>query len=420
MKLRPKSSGLLLNLLLTLICAVVALVGVEVAYRVYRQVHVAYKASISAPSYSVFNEPLWEYNREFGYSYIPTEAAIEVLVKDGYPVQYHEYWANEMGNRNRIKGAIKGAYEEADLKLLVFGDSFTAQQHNRLTWPDLLQDKLGERLGKKVNVINFGRGGYPVLQMFDLASAKLKEFNPDLIIIAFITAESNTARRWITPYYINGEKQFCSTTEPSQKAYLTRKASTTIFNSSVTKEWCDSMLASPNPDDPLLAELNDQSRRLNLAKAARINFTSFSTSLLFNMIVHGNPLPGCIEIADYQLWTPSSRLAISDFASDPRFAQNVVILNQSNVPYYLIQLPTHEELAQKKYTPNEQQKLLLQSLEKLTDKKIISLLEHGSAIDNFEHLFLHPETLFSHPSYQGLEFFAEAISEMLITKGCVP
>ena len=411
MKLRPKSSGLLLNLLLTLICAVVALVGVEVAYRVYRQVHVAYKASISAPSYSVFNEPLREYNREFGYSYIPTETAIEVLVKDGYPVRYHEYWANEMGNRNRIKGAIKGAYEEADLKILVFGDSFTAQQHNGLTWPDLLQDKLGERLGKKVNVINFGRGGYAVMQMFDLASAKLEEFNPDLIIIAFITAESNAARQWITPYYINGEKQFFNATEPSQKAYLTGKALTTIFNSSVTKEWCDSMLASPNPDDPLLAELNDQFRRLKLAKATGINFSSLSTSFLFNMIVHGNPL--C------HLRTPNYRLAISDFASDPRFAQNVVILNQSNVPYYLIQLPTYEELAQKKYMPNEQQKLLLQSLQEITDKKIISLLEYGSAIDNLEHLFLLPGFL-AHPSYQGLEFFAEAISEMLITKGCVP
>ena len=172
------------------------------------------------------------------------------------------------------------------------------------------------------------------------------------------------------------------------------------------------MLASPNPDDPLLVELNDQFGRLRLAKATRINFSSLSTSFMFNLVVHGNPLR--------HLRTPSYRLAISDFASDPRFAQNMVILNQSNVPYCLIQLPIHEELVQKKHMPDEQQELLLQSLEKLTGKKIISLLERGSAIDNFEHLFTHPETLFSHPSYQGLEFFAEAISEMLITKGCVP
>ena len=412
MKLRPKSSGLLLNLLLTLICAVVALVGVEVVYRVYRQVHVAYKASAPAPSYWVFSKPMWEYNREFGYSYIPNQTAIEVLVKDGYPVQYREYLTNEMGNRNRAKGASEGAYEETDLNILVFGGSFTAEQHNGVTWPDLLQDKLGERLGEKVNVVNFSIGGYPIIQMFDLASAKLEEFNPDLIIIAFITAESNAARQWITPYYINGEKQFFNATEPSQKAYLTGKALTTIFNSSVTKEWCDSMLASPNPDDPLLVELNDQFGRLRLAKATRINFSSLSTSFMFNLVVHGNPLR--------HLRTPSYRLAISDFASDPRFAQNMVILNQSNVPYCLIQLPTHEELVQKKYMPDEQQELLLQSLEKLTGKKIVSLLERGSAIDNFEHLFTHPETLFSHPSYQGLEFFAEAISEILITKGCVP
>jgi len=75
----------------------------------------------------------------------------------------------------------------------VFGDSWAAFQQENRNWPLFLQDVLEARLGKKVHVVNFGRDGYGILQMFDLAATKIVEWKPDLVLFTFITDDLSRA-----------------------------------------------------------------------------------------------------------------------------------------------------------------------------------------------------------------------------------
>jgi lysophospholipase L1-like esterase len=402
MRPRSKKSVPVLELTLTFFSILLTLVSVELVYRVYLSVGVSQKTD----DYLVFDDWITEYNREFGYSYVANRSFIRVYVKNGYPVMCNEITINELGNIDKIIGV----YEEADLKILVFGVSFTANTyHNGPTWPDLLQDKLGASLSKKVNVVNFGRDAYGVLQMFDLASVKVEQFKPDLVVVAFITDDLSRARIWNTVKYINGEKRAFTLMEPSEKVDPRTSPELAMLNPLVTKEWCESMLASPKEDDPLLEKLNDQFRRLKKEKDP-VDFTSLSTSFLFNKIVHGNPFHNLTKLSRIPLHT------LHSFDMDSRFVENVASLNRSNIPYYLVHLPRYEELKAKRYILNDKQEALLQSLQELTGQEVISLMEYydTSSTDNLENLFAFPYD--AHPSLRGLEFYAEATSEALINR----
>lgn len=49
-------------------------------------------------------------------------------------------------------------YENADIKILVFGDSFS-EWNQEATWPDLMQRHLEAQLGRKVGVLDFALAG---------------------------------------------------------------------------------------------------------------------------------------------------------------------------------------------------------------------------------------------------------------------
>ncbi len=384
------------------------LISIEIVYRLYLnfKINESQKAELpeSELNYWAFDEPVTEYDREFGYSYVPNRSFVMVRVLKGYPVMCNEITINKLGNTNRNNGG----FAEADLNILVFGDSFTANiHHNGHTWPDLLQDKLEAGLSRKVNIVNFGRSGYGVLQMFDLVNAKVKEFKPDLVIVAFITNDLTRARFWRAVSYVNGEKQWLASSKP--QVNLKTSVPVAVLNPLMTKEWCESRLASYEKDDPLLRDLNEQFRRLKQKHLSAVTFTSFSTSFLFDRIIYGDPF--------YDFTEPSiiPRLTIDSFDMDAKFTQNVTSLNQSNIPYLIVHIPKHQELRAKRYILNDQQEALLQSLRELTDKEVISLLDDDAISiddDGLDNLFLLPYDV--HPSLQGLEFIAENVGRVLI------
>ena len=315
---------------------------------------------------------------------------------------------NELGNTNRIKGN----YEDATVKILVFGDSFTANTDlNGITWPDLLQDELEAKLNQDVNVVNFARGAYGILQMFDLARTKIEELEPDLVIFAFITSDLIRARFWSTVNFINGEKRDLVMPEPSEEADLKKAVDASVVNSMITREWCEHMLVALDKDDALLKALNEEFIERRREYSDPVEFTSLSTSFLFNRIVYNDPFRGFI---------PSliPRLYENSYAADSRFIENVNHINQSNIPYYIIHLPTYEDLKAGEYELSEQQQSLFESFQEVTGKQIIDFFDYALSYDSnnvedLERLFMSPYDL--HPSLQGIRFYAEVVSEILIT-----
>ncbi|HJX23445.1 MAG TPA: SGNH/GDSL hydrolase family protein [Candidatus Bathyarchaeia archaeon] len=385
----------------------------EIAYRLYlmqkRSVAKDSEFMQDALNYSAVDDVLTEFNLEFGYSYVANRSNNRVLVHNGYPVMCTQATINGLGNTNRVEGN----YEDATVKILVFGDSFTANTDlNGITWPDLLQDELEAKFNQDINVVNFGRGAYGVLQMFDLARPKIEELEPDLVIFAFISSDLVRARFWRTATLIDGEERDFVMAEPSEQANLEESIDATVVNSMITREWCEDMLVTLDRDDALINALNEEFIQRRREYADPVEFNSLSTSFLFNRIVHNDPFRGFMG--------PSliPRLSESSYAADSRFIGNVNHINESNIPYVLIHLPTYEDLKAGEYELSEQEQSLFESFQEVTGKQIINFIEYASShdsnnLEDLEKLFLSPYD--RHPSLQGIRFYAEVVSEILIT-----
>jgi hypothetical protein len=411
--MRPKLRNLIINSSLVLISTLFTIAFAETAYRLYLMQRASVgKESESmedALSYSAVDDVVTEFNREFGYSYVPNKSNNGVLVHNGYPVLCTQATINELGNTNRIKGD----YKDATLKILVFGDSFTANTNlNGITWTDLLQDELEAKLHQDVNVMNFGRGAYGILQMFDLARAKVEELKPDLVVFAFITSDLVRGRFWRSVNFINGEKREFVMAEPAEQADLKKSIDATLVNSMITREWCEHMLAASDRDDALLRALNHQFVQRRREYGDPIEFNSLSTSFLFNRIAYSDPFHGFMKPALIP------RLSEDSYAGDSRFIENVNYMNQSNVPYYTIHLPTYEDLKTGEYEVDEQEQSLLESFQEVTGKQIVNFTDYAPSRDtnnpeDLEQLFMSPYD--RHPSLPGIRFYAEGVSEILIT-----
>ncbi|MBO6784884.1 MAG: SGNH/GDSL hydrolase family protein, partial [Alphaproteobacteria bacterium] len=161
------------SIVLTLVGLLVGIAAAEAAYRAWLFDQETDRFRISAedrPNVWFFETTRWHFNAEHGFEYGP-ETVYGGSIVDGLVRSCWSWPANERGNM----GLIEGDYETADLKVLVFGDSFTAQvdtgvDPRGVTWPDYFQRSLAERTGRSVHVVNFGRDGYGILQMADLAA----------------------------------------------------------------------------------------------------------------------------------------------------------------------------------------------------------------------------------------------------------
>ena len=126
-----------------------------------------------------------------------------------------------------------------------------------MTWPNYLQDMLEEETGASVHVVNFGRDAYGVLQMFDLASAKIAEWRPDLAVIAFITDDLTRDRFWRTTTILDGRERIMTSMIPAQNQDWDIATDAYLLQSDATSEWCHHALDSGAVDDPIVLELEE-------------------------------------------------------------------------------------------------------------------------------------------------------------------
>jgi hypothetical protein len=124
--MKSKHKNLIIYFSLMLLSIISTSAFSEIAYRFY----LMQKYSVGngpefteeALKYSAVDDVLTVFNLEFGYSYVANKSNNKVLIHNGYPVMCTQATINELGNTNRIKGN----YKDATVKILVFGDSFTA------------------------------------------------------------------------------------------------------------------------------------------------------------------------------------------------------------------------------------------------------------------------------------------------------
>ena len=122
------------------------------------------------PPIEVYNRSLWKFDLDEGYQYVREDVDWTRIEHDVVSDCARLNPVNAMGG----SGLIEGDYASADLKIAVFGDSFTwFSSPENLTWTNYLQRDLQRLIGRTVHVLNFARDGMGLMRMFDLAATRL-------------------------------------------------------------------------------------------------------------------------------------------------------------------------------------------------------------------------------------------------------
>jgi hypothetical protein len=376
-------------------------------------------ADSSLPSFGVLDKSLWEFDRRFGYVYPPGRSVGLTLLDRGKVVGCRRL---PPVNREGNIGDIKGDYAAADLKVVVFGDSFTATQDSGVTWPNVLQDRLSDRLHRKVRVVNFGRDGYSLLQMFDLAAVKVPEWKPDLVIVAFITDDLNRARFWRTAIDVAGEERVLTTIDPTPNPRLDRAADTFILDRKATFDWCNRMRQS-GARDSIVEEIEARYRDALLRSAAQPAGLSNRPSLftlrhayLYDRIRYGDAFH---SIRTRFGPSQNPRITYDDYRVDGRLAEAIRLLAASHIPYVIVHLPYYPELRKgREYVLQPQQSNLLKSLEQVTEHRVIGLRDlMPLPRDRLDTMNMSATNF--HPSLFGMRLYGAGVAEALIRRGLV-
>ncbi|MFZ5867685.1 MAG: SGNH/GDSL hydrolase family protein [Thermodesulfobacteriota bacterium] len=389
-----------------------ALICGEVAYRVCLY-HIARDRFVrpQTGALKVFSRPFWRYHEEFGFEYPRDEKQPGATIIDS---QVFDCWEWGITNSQGNVGEIRGDYESADLKILVFGDSFTNTSYKGKTWPSLLQLKLGERLGCDVNVVNFARDGTGILQMFDLAAAMIPEWKPDLAIIAFITNDLARVRSWRTVTKVDGLWRYLASPVPGPNPDPLICYDTGLYHPEATAEWCRRMKAS-RVRDRVIEEIEQSYQKGVGASGKRTaDILNLRHSYLYAKLRYGDPFfgfPGAFQFPSVQY---------NSYAEDARFMDGLRRIKETHVPVVLVHLAYYPEFkAGKEYVLNRTEEKLLRSLVEITAHPIFETMSYiSSPVESPERYIKSTHNL--HPSLDGLHMYSDVVLGVLIEENLIP
>lgn len=392
---------------IALVFACMALVS-ELVYRAYLYQKAQDRFVRKSPGpLTVYGEPFWIYDEQFGYRYPNGEPVPIATIHEGRVVDCSEL---RIANRQGNIGDIIGEYEKADVRILVFGDSFTATSHNGVTWPNILQQKLTERLGCVAHVVNFARDGAGLLQMFDMAAAKMSELKPDLAIIAFITNDLQRTRFWRTVTKVDGIWRYLVSPFPTPDPDPLSSYDTALYHPEATREWCRQMKETGQRDRVIHEIEQAYQKGVSVGGTRAADILALNHSYLLAAVRYRDPFYGLPGFFAFPV------IAYESYAEDARFMRSLKIIEQSGAPYILMHLAFYPEFKEgKEYILTNAEEKLLQSLGTVTGKEIFETtkrlnlplsdpLQYVQSPDNY------------HPSLAGLNLYADAIAELLVRK----
>lgn len=417
---------------------VFALVLVEAGYRAYIATNVedynpfTYEPREN-PTVSIHSGPgLWIYNADYGWDYNP-EGYRSASVSDGEVQSCGT--VQEFNSRGNI-AMVETDFDGADVRIALIGSSYTMGKVKDRFDHEILGELISKRLKRNVLVENFSRDSFGVIQMMDMAAVVARDYQPDLLIIAFNAATIAMPRHWRTVIPGgDGFYRFYQVNEPRTEG-LTKRNSRLheyVISDLLTSEWCERMTAARKRgetallrNDPLVKEAI---ARYRVGESHRqrtdmdVDFTSLERSFLYNLVKHENPLHG-MRLYDQPI-NPIQPLTIRDYQADPKFEESLEALRAAGIPYQLIYIPSYPDLKEGRDwaalgtvgVPADQELALVQSLERATGKRILSLLP-GLGVpredaDSLARVARGPKKDW-HPSEKGVTEFVNVIADLLV------
>lgn len=383
------------RIVLTLISAALPFLALEGFYRLVKL------KKLGAECFIAYKDSLYEYDPTFGYAYVAGASTPIVQVADGKVVGSWRAVTNALGNIG--DPAISSRWDESEFRVLVVGDSFTANpNYGGVSWPDHFFAASRGLTGRDIAVLNRGRDGYGVLQMLTMAAAEGRSRRCNMIILAFISNDLKRARFWRRTYRDSRDTRILVAGNP-QLDPATR-VDAFLVNRDVKQ-------LRINDDASFLVQ---QHRRL-LSFIRRLRMAALRDpwhSFLVNRIVFGDAY-GRVR------WPCSPMHEYSDFHSDRIFASDADALNALGVPIALVHIPVRKEIVTRRYQLDPCERSLLASLRAaLPRATFIELLEFiappGQGISK---AFMLPYD--NHPSHLGARMYGEAIARALIARGLI-
>ncbi len=360
-------------------------------------------------AYQVFDRPTWVYDEDLGYRYQRDRVHASIVIK-GRVTACSFY--DRIYRLGQVTSDKVGPKQQGELRVLVLGDSFTAQIHDGVFWTDLLEDRLTGALGRRVQVINLGRDGTGILQFFDYAADRMEEFEADLMVFAFINPDLNRVRFWPTVMKVGGHWRFLVSFEATPAPDPDQAYDVALYHPEATPEWCNSMRGR-NQGDRVTREIEEAYQQGVAAGGRRhANVFTLAHSYLITRLIDGDPFFGTQDIFDprrYSYIPPR-------YEEDSRFVENLRKIDNSGVPYFLVRLFHYSDNRIREKDIPQSQRGFIDSLRNITGKKIHDMTsfvaETGVAPDE---LIISPEDY--HPSMKGLELYAEFVAKILLQSG---
>ena len=361
-------------------------------------------------SYSIADRSMWHYDSRYGYDYVPSVVIDTSTISNGQVVGCSTSMpVNAQGN---IGPAVPD-YDSADLKIALFGNSFTATAtDDGTTWPSILQDKLEQATGKKVRVLNLARDGYSVMSMFDAAAVKIAAVKPNLVIFAFQSGDLHDARTWRTVIGTGDDVRLVTTPENSATPPDSDATDIELLAPSATRAWCNSMRQKPNPADPILRQMEAKSALLGRVKV-RADVFDLKHSYLFDRIVRGSSFA-----SQWAMLGPGTNplLTITDYRNDPQFMRSAEAVKTSGVRFLMIHLPRGSDLSEHhEFLQLAGTQQLLQSLEAAMSQPVIRMTPYlDVAPEDAMKMCLSPSNC--HPTRFGMDVYASAVDKIVLER----
>ncbi|MFH0986191.1 MAG: SGNH/GDSL hydrolase family protein [Candidatus Omnitrophota bacterium] len=383
------------------------------AEAVYRLRVVFFRPS-SAPivSANLYNDSYVVYDPRYGYSYNAAKKIYQVNIENKKAVLCDfQYAINEFGTFETDVTGFKQAQEDTGKRgprILVFGDSFTSIPYNGETWVSLFSKNLKEKLDPDAQVLNFGRDGYGVLQMLDLAAGQIETWKPDMILFAFITDDLHRRRFWRKIVTKGSLGYWYVAFDPAADENAFDSQLGQLFDRRITKQWCGEVMKHGG-EDPLIAPMETFFKEVCRGELKR-NIVRFflPQSFLFNKLVYGEPV---IRRSRSQ----GGRLS---FLNDPGLKTAINRLNRSKVPYYFVHLPMLPEMEKNvRWLPSTRDLRLARELISMIGPQRLLFL------GDYLHLSTEQLALFpmspqdGHPSKDGIRYIADAMVKLYADMG---
>ena len=359
------------------------------------------------PPIEVYNRSLWIFDPDEGYQYVREDVDWTRIERGIVSDCARLNPINAIGG----SGLIEGDYASADLKIAVFGDSFTwFSSPENLTWTNYLQRDLQRLTGRSVRVLNFARDGMGVMRMFDLAAARLPKYRPDLAIFALTTTTGmRPGRIWRFETVVGGEPRVFTVPTPNKTTDPALAHDTFLLHPRATLDWCQSVKGRA---DEITREIVEKYLRL---RTTRYSAVDLSRSFILNKIVNKDPFESSKAIDRVARDTPDR-----PFSHDEKFLHAISAVANTGIPYLLVHLPYYPELAAGKEFAwdDEASRNERSDLQTVTGHSVIGLLQHlDLPVRQPERMNQPPYNL--HPSAWGMMLTATGVLRVLLRQGLV-